>query len=253
MNHELVKASLNLHAVLKNLESLTEFDSEIKTLTSGWNISIQFIVRGGPRAYVSFADSRCTVGRGRIQNPSIILWFSSPSHLNRMFDGAATPVPLKGFTRLGFLSREFPKVTDRLTYYLKPSDELLNNREYLEMNTRLTLNTAAFAIPVIAALDPAGVKISSKIPDGTAVMRIKPSFHSVNITFSDGRASAQKGDADRPTACMEMKNISVANGFLNGRTDAFTAIASGDVSIRGVIPLLDGISLLLDRIQHYIS
>lgn len=253
MDSALVKANLNLHAVLKNLEDLTEFDSEMKELTASWNISIQFIVRGGPRAYVSFAGGRCVVDRGKIKSPSIILWFKSPGHLNRMFDGTSNPVPLKGFTKLGFLSKEFPKLTDRLTYYLKPSDELMNDRKYLEMNTRLTLNTAAFAVPEIAAGDPVGTKVASKIPDGTVALRILPSFHSANITFTSGAVVSRKGDIDKPSAVMEMKNITVANGFLNGKTDAFTAIASGDVTIRGIIPMLDGMSILLDRIQHYLS
>lgn len=253
MNYNLVKAGLNLHAVLKNLEDIAEFDSEMKELTSSWNISIKFIVKGGPSATVRFSGGRCTVEPGIEGKASIILWFLSPAHLNRMFDGAANPIPLKGFTKLRFLSKEFPKLTDRLSFYLKPDDKLMTDKNYLEMNTRLTLNTAAFAVPEIIKGDPVGKKISSKIPDGTVAMRILPSFHSVNITFSSGSAVAHKGDTDKPSAVMEMKNVSLANGFLNGRTDAFTAIASGDVSIKGIIPMLDNMSLLLDRINHYIS
>jgi len=253
MNPDLVKANLNLHAVLKNLEDIVEFDREIKELTSSWDVSIKFIVKGGPSAIVSFNNGKCSVDKGRSGKASIILWFLSPSHLNRMFDGAANPIPLKGFTKLGFLSKEFPKLTDRLAYYLKPTDELMKDKSYLEMNTRLTLNTAAFAVPEIAAGDPTGAKIASKIPDGTVTMRILPSFHAVSITFRGGSATAAKGDTEKPSAVMEMKSVTLANGFLNGKTDAFTAIASGDVIIKGLMPMLDNMSLLLDRIQHYIS
>jgi len=253
MDPDLVKANLNLYAVLKNLEDLCEFDNEMKELISSWNISIQFIVRKGPSVFLSFSSGKCDVARGRMKNPSIVLFFLSPSHLNRMFDGNANPIPLKGFTKLGFLSKKFPKLTDRLSYYLRPTDELMRNNEYFEMNTRLTLNTAAFALPEIAAFDSTGIKISSKIPDGTVVMRILPGFHSVSITFSGGAASAQKGDVGNPMAVMEMKNLEVAGDFLNGRSDPFTAIASGDVSIMGLIPMLDNMSILLDRVQHYLA
>ena len=114
MDPELVKANLNLYAVLKNLEDLCEFDREMKKLTAFWNVSIQFSVRKGPHAWVSFSDGKCAVSRGRIKKPSIILFFMSPGHLNRMFDGNANPIPLKGFTKLRFLTKEFPKLTDRL-------------------------------------------------------------------------------------------------------------------------------------------
>jgi len=253
MEFDLVKANLNLYAVLKNLEDLCEFDNEMKKLISSWNISIQFIVRKGPAVFLNFGSGKCEVARGRMKNPSIVLFFLSPSHLNRMFDGNANPIPLKGFTKLGFLSKEFPKLTDRLTFYLKPTDDLINDNEYFKMNTRLTLNTAAFALPEIAAGDPVGKKISSKFPDGTVVMKILPGFHSVNITFNAGAASAQKGEPENPMAVMEMKNLEVAGYFLNGRSDPFTAIASGDVTIRGLIPMLDNMSILLDRVQHYLA
>lgn len=253
MNPDLVKANLNLYAVLKNLEDLTEYDSSMKELIAGWNVSIQFTARKGPSAYVKFKDGTCAVGRGKIKRPSIRLWFTSPGHLNRMFDGVSNPVPLKGFTRLGFLAKEFPKLTDRLAWYLKPADDLMKDSSYLELNTRMTLNTAAFAVPEIAAADAHGVKISPGIPDGTVVMKILPSFHAVNITFSAGAAVAGKGDAVKPMAVMTMKDVKVASGFLNGKTDAFTAIASGDVSVKGLMPMLDAMSLLLDRVQHYLS
>jgi len=166
MDTDLVKANLNLHAVLKNLEDIVEFDREMKELTSSWNVSIRFIVKGGPSATVSFSSGKCTVEQGKSGKASIILWFFSPSHLNRMFDGTANPIPLKGFSRLGFLSKDFPKLTDRLEYYLKPTDELMKDKSYLEMNTRLTLNTAAYAVPEIAAGDPVGIKIASRYRTG---------------------------------------------------------------------------------------
>ncbi len=250
---DLIKANLNLYAVLKNLEDLCEFDRDMKKLISSWDISIQFTVRKGPRAWVRFRDGTCSVSRSKMNNPSIILFFTSPAHLNRMFDGKGNPIPLKGFTKLPFLSREFSKLTDRLSFYLKPTDDLIKDKGYFEMNTRLTLNTAAFALPEIAESDPTGLKIASKIPDGTVEMKILPRFHGVHIVFHNGRAIASKGSGENLMALMEMKNLSVAGDFLNGRSDPFTAIASGDVSIRGIVPMLDSMSMLLDRVQHYLS
>lgn len=253
MNFNLIKANLNLYAVIKNLEDLTVHDKEMKELISKWNLSIQFIVRNGPRAFVEFANGKCTVGQGRMKSPSIILFFFSPLHLNNMFDGTANPIPLKGLTKIGFLTKEFPKLTDRLAYYLKPDDDLLKNENYLTINTIMLMNTAAFAIPEIAGYDKTGKIIASHMPEGIIELKILPDFHSVNITFSHDRITSRKGKADKPSAVMAMKNVKIANAFLNGKTDAFTAIATGDVVIKGVIPMLDATSLLLDRIPEYIS
>lgn len=253
MDGNLVKAQLNLYAVIKNLEDLIAFDPQMREMAGEWKISVQFIVRGGPSAYIDFRDGACSVGRGRMKGASIILYFLSPAHLNRMFDGVANPIPLKGFSKIGFLTGDFTKLTERLAYYLKPTPELLKDPAYLDMNTRMTLNTAAFAIPEIAAGDPVGLAVSSHIPEGDLVMKILPAFHAVSVSFRGDGIEARKGEADKPMAVMAMKNVAIASAFLNGSIDAFTAIASGDVSIRGTIPILDGASLLLDRIPAYLS
>jgi len=253
MNYNLTKANLNLYAVIKNLEDLTEHDIEMKMLISNWNLTIQFIVRKGPKGYIEFKKGKCTVGQGRYRNPAIILYFISPLHFNRMIDGTANPIPLKGFSRINFLTKEFPKLTDRLSYYLKPDDELLKNHNYLKINTIMLMNTAAFSIPEIAKGDAAGIAATSHIPEGTVELKILPDFHSVYITFDKNIITANKGTAVRPSASMTMKNLKTASDFLNGKTDPFTAIASGDVLIKGIIPMLDAMSLMLDRIPEYIS
>lgn len=253
MDFNLIKANLNLYAVIKNLEDLTLHDKEMKELISKWNLSIQFIVRNGPKGYIEFADGKCSVGRGKCKRPSIVLYFFSPLHLNKMFDGTANPVPLKGFSKIRFLMKDFPKLTDRLAYYLKPENDLLKNIDYLKINTIMLMNTAAFAIPEIAKENGRGKIIASHIPEGIVEMKILPDFHSLNISFSSSGIVTQKGKAVRPSAVMAMKNFKIANDFLNGKTDPFTAIASGDVMIKGNIPMLDAMSLLLDRIPEYIS
>ena len=253
MANELLRANLNLYAVIQNLEDLVKYDEEMNTLAKSWRISIQFSVRRGPKAFVAFENGVCTVGRGKHPSPSVILYFASPAHLNKMFDGKANPIPLWGFTKLGFLSKDFAKLTDRLTYFLKPTDELLKDPKYLAINTRLTLNTAGFAVPEIAKLDEVGQHAAGALKQGTVAMRILPDGPGVYIDMRDGELTTKKGVPDKPTACMFMKDIPMANAFLNGKTDAFTAIASGDVSIRGLLPQLDAMSLILDRVPHYLS
>ncbi len=253
MVHELIKARLNLYAVLKNLEDLVKYDSEMAELSKNWNLSIQFSVIRGPRAYIEFQGGQCRVGRGKHYAPAIKLFFITPAHLNRMMDGKGNPIPLKGFTKIPFLTGDFTKLTDRLEYYLRPTEERLKEKAYLELNTRFTLNTAAFALREIGELDPVGKQVASHIPDGTVLMKILPDGPAVTILFQDGQIEPGMGEMNRPMACMFMKNVQVANDFLNAKIDAFTAIASGDVTIKGQIPMLDALSLILDRIPIYLA
>ena len=253
MLDELIKSNLNLYAILKNLEDLVAYDKETAELAKNWNVSIQFSVKNGPQAYIDFKNGVCNVGRGKFKSPSVILYFTSPAHLNKMFDGKANPIPLKGFTKLGFLQKEFPKATDRLSYFLKPTDELLKDEEYLKLNTRFTLTVAAFATRELAQYDPLSQLSASHMGEGTVMMRVLPNGPAVSITVKDKALYPVKGMAENPMAFITMKDYKVANDFLNGKVDAFTAITAGDIVMYGQIPLVDNLSLILDRIAHYVS
>ena len=253
MNHELIKASLNLYAVLQNLEDLVAYDATVGNLAKAWNVAIQFSVFKGPAAYIEFKNGTCRVGRGHHAAPDVRLFFTSAAHLNRMMDGKGNPIPLKGFTRLGFLTKEFPKATDRLEYYLKPTDELLADEQYLALNTRMTLNTAAFAVRELAQLDPIARLNAAHIQDGTVLMKVLPDGPAAHVQFSSGDIQVFKGDVKRPMAMLLFRNFEIANRFLNGKMDVFTAVAAGDVMIKGQTPMLDSLGLILDRVPAYLS
>jgi len=205
VNCELIKANLNLYAVLRNLEDLVACDSETASLVENWSVSIQFIVLNGPRAYCEFENGVCTVCRGKHKHPSIILFFVSPRHFNRMMNGKGNPIPLKGLTRLGFLKTDFRRVTEKLEYYLKPTDALLTDDAYLELNTRLTLNTAAFAVRELALLDPIGKVAASRVRNGSVNLKILPDGPCVYVEFQDGDIEAGKREAEEPMAVLSMK------------------------------------------------
>jgi hypothetical protein len=217
MGYEAVRAHLNLLAVLPNLEDVVRYDHEAAELVRGARITIQFVVAGGPKAFVRIADGACTVGSGMApgvlpgrtakgmrgvlpgrggrgvpgagaslgagassgmgaspgangkdgKEATVVLGFASCAHLNKMFDGRGNPIPLWGFTKLGFLSGQFTKLTERMAYLLKPTDELLKDPDYLALNTRLTLNTAAFAVPVLLEHDPDCVHLAHALTGGS--------------------------------------------------------------------------------------
>ncbi len=79
-----------------------------------------------------------------------------------------------------------------------------------------------------------------------------PNDPAVFLTVKNGEISAQKGVAEKPDAIMEMKDYQTANDFLNGKSNPFLAIASGDVIIRGQTNMLDSLSLILDKVQNYV-
>lgn len=253
MDYERVKAHLNLYAVLQNLEELFAFDAEVAAAARDWDISLQFSIRGGPAAHLEFKNGVCQFGRGAHRRPTVKLFFLSPRHFNRMMDGKANPIPLKGFSHLGFLARSFAAATDKLAVYLKPTPERLADPDYLALNTRMTLNTAAHAVAELAILDPVGRLNAVHLAEGQILMKILPDGPAAHLIVAAGKIQARKGEADNPMAGLLMRDLAAANAFLTGKIDPFTAIVGGSVAIRGQIPMLDAVSNILDRIPVYLS
>jgi hypothetical protein len=253
MGYDYTKACLNLYAVIKNLEDLCAYDPESMALIRDWNVSISFRVFGGPEAYVRFANGKCEVGRGTLKASTISLFFVTPGHLNKMFENKGMPIPLRGFKQLGFLSAEFPKLTRKLEYYLKPTPTLLGDRAYLDVNTRLTLTTATFAVAELAASDPIGRLVSAHLNPGQLVLKILPDGPATTLTCGHGAVRAEKGEAAHPIGCMYFKDVQTANDLFNNKLDTFTAVASGTIQLWGQLGTIDAINLLLDRVPAYLQ
>ena len=253
MSDDLIKAHLNLYAVLQNLEELIHLDVEMARLTQDWDITIQFVVRNGPAASLTFKSGRCRHQVGRHASPTVKLYFLSPGHLNAMFDGKGTPIPLRGFTRLGFMSKDFARLTDRLAHYLKPDDRRLADEAYVRINTILTLNTAFHAVKELALLEPVSKGIAAQIPRGGLQVEIMPDGPRVGITFEAGNITVRKGVMEKPMAKMVFKDLRTANALLTGKLNAFLAVAQGDILLQGQIPIIDNVSLILDRVPAYLS
>jgi hypothetical protein len=248
-----IKAYLNLHAVLQNLEDLIMFDNQMAAVVKGENLSVEFNVIYGPKAHVEFSNGACRVGKGCHISPSIKLLFYSTTHLNKMFDGASFPIPIKGFTKLNFLSTKFTKLTERLKYYLKPDAERLKDEAYLEMNTRLALNTAVHAVSVLGSYDPISKMTAAHMMNGGIVLQVLPDGPAVSLDVRDGQIHAFKNSSKNPMAVMSFKNMGVANALLNNKLDSYSAIAAGDITLKGRLDMLDSINVILDRIPHYLT
>ncbi|GAB6094711.1 hypothetical protein JCM14469_09630 [Desulfatiferula olefinivorans] len=253
MSDAFVKANLNLYAVLRNLEDLPGLDPSVAAAIRTWDISIQFTVMRGPKGYLVFKNGACSFGEGVHPSPDVRLFFTSPAHFNKMMDGKSSPIPLKGLTRLKFLMKDFPKVTDRLEHYLKPDAEKMKDPAYMKINTTFTLNTAVFAVKELAVHDPVGKLNAAHIMNGTVLFDVQPDGPQVFLTFHDGDIFATKGRPDKPLALMQFRDLQSANDLLNNVSDPFTAVAGGDVLLRGRIAMIDAINQILDRVPHYLS
>ena len=112
-------AYINLYGILGTLENLCELDAEASALAQVKKpVSIAFSVKGGPSATLTFKGGRCRMEQGVDPKATVLLPFGSCEKFNGMIDGTVTPIPVKGFHKIGFLLKNFMKNNTPLIHAL---------------------------------------------------------------------------------------------------------------------------------------
>lgn len=252
LNRQDILAALNIKAVLRTMEDLIHFDPESAQRIRDWNETIQFTVRGGPAAHLAFKDGVCTFGEGPHSAPTIKLFFMSPAHANRMFDGKANPIPLKGFTKLGFLKRGFTPLTERLAYFLKPSPETQKNDASMEVHAALTFHLVVYAVRQLAILDPICRHLAGHTRPGVLEMKVQPDGPCLQLSTGGPEIGIARGPAEQPAARMAFGSLLAAGAILDGRLNAFLGVLQKDLVLEGQLGLVDNMNLIMDRVADYL-
>ena len=245
-------AYVNLFAVLGTLENLCALVPEAKDVLKGKGpVSIGFEVKGGPSATLAFDGGNCRIAEG-CGSCSIKLPFSSCEKFNGLIDGTVTPIPSKGFTKISFLTKTFVPLTELMTKYLKPSKEDLADDKFREINTKLTLYTAAAAIAQIGNNDKSGKFSAGLMPDGDIAIDIRDVM-GVTVRVKDHRLTTIKESCDNPRASMIFSDLDVAGKLLNGEVSSIACICNGSVEMHGMLNMIDNMNRILDRVGQYLS
>ena len=242
-------AYINMYAVLGTLENLCELDPKASALVADIKpISIGFEVKDGPSATLTFKNGRCRMEQG-CTDCDIKLPFSSCEKFNGLIDGTVTPIPSKGFIHIKFLLNTFTKLTDILTAYMRPSEE---DQEFFNMSTTLMFYTITVAISQIGNYDKIGKFSAEHIVDGDIMMSIKGGPKST-IRAKNGHLVTIKKAPEDPRSVMEFGSMKLANDLFNGKVSAMAQIGEGNITMSGMINMLDNMNRILDRVGLYLA
>ena len=246
--NQAVLAHCNLFGVFGAIPELLRVDENARKLVENHRISIGFSIKNGPHATLHFdrGTARLTEGCGGC---SIKLYFPSCQKFNNMIDGKGMPIPVSGFHRLGFLLKEFMKLTDILTAYLRPAEGALEDPEFLKASTKLMLRVIAGAVAQIANVDEVGrfsditLKIGDPQADGTAVS-VRAEDHTLTVLPTVPENSFSE---------MIFADYETARALFDGKINAVAAVGSGKVRIFGMISQIDNVNRILDRVSLYLA
>ena len=247
-----VLARCNLFAVLGAIPQLIELDPEAAALVAGKRIKIGFSVKNCAEATLVIRDGKAEMVKGT-KGCSIKLYFASPEKFNALIDGTGTPIPVSGFHHIGFLLKEFTKLTDILSAYLRPTPERLADPVFFERSTTLMLYVIGRAIVQIGNHDKVGMFSASNITDGKILLGIGDdltvAIHAKNSHLMFNPAPNRESVTSR----MVFDSLQTARDLFDGRINAIAAVGMGQVRINGMISQVDNVNRILDRVAIYLA
>ena len=220
-------------------------------MIEGKAVSIGFAVKDGPEATLFFGGGKCRMVTGA-DRCEVKLPFSSCEKFNGLIDGTVTPIPSKGFTKIGFLLKSFTKLTDRLSAYLRPEPEALKDPEFFRISTMLMFHVIVEAIAQIANEDKVGRFSASNIMDGTAKVSIKDG-PAAALCCRNHRMVTIHRAPEQFLSYMEFQDLQLARALFDGKVNAIAAVGLGQVRVGGMISQIDNINRILDRVAIYLA
>ena len=245
-------AYINMFAILGALEELCRMDEQAqKLLPKDKAIALLLEVKNGPVATFTFGGGKCVMKEGK-GDCDIRIPFSSCQKFNDMINGVSTPIPSKGFTKIGFLTKHFIKLTDILSSYLRADKAALSEESFFLKSTELMLYVIGASIAQIGNHDSVGSFSASNIVDGTVTLSIKDG-PGVTIVAKDHHLSAVKERLPQPKAVMEFESIHLARQLFDGEVNAMNCIGKKQIRVSGMISMLDNVNRILDRVSVYLA
>jgi hypothetical protein len=239
--------------VLPRLEDLVRLDDEARSIAAQMKLKVRFRVRHGPSRVVEIAEGEVRTSSDPGTKADLGLFFASCDQLNNLFmEKRSIPVPYKGLTRLPRM-RQFGKLTEILTRYLKPNEVDLKDPAFKKKYVELTLQTGLAGAAQIAKYDSKVEHAVELLPHGSIQFSVLPDgpFAFVEVG-PDKSIRSGAGRIDNPTANLDINGVDTASELLADRLDQFAALGSGDLKARGLLPLVDEFNALLDRVGKFL-
>jgi hypothetical protein len=280
MKDPVTLACVNMYGILGALEDLCRLSPEAGALAGKARpVTVGFKVKNGPVMSLRFAGGSCTAQAGE-GAWDIKLPFSSCEKFNGLIHGTVTPIPSKGFTKIGFLTKNFTRLTEILESYLRPEAAALEDPAFFETSTTVMFFLIARTVVQIGNHDRIGRFTASNLNDGTVVLAVagpppggpvsdggtappgvvpaacaggKGWALAAAITIKDHVLSFSRTVPASYQALMEFSGLSLARQLFDGQVNAIACIGQGLITMRGNIGMLDNVNRILDRAALYLA
>jgi hypothetical protein len=250
-----VLARLRLEMAAHLAAAATQADPSLgETLERPFRLRIS--CPGCPPAYVAcrrgdspprLALTASSGGERPAGHVSLTLRFLSASACAKALSGGrAVPIPVPGGPGAGTALNWFRAAAPRAAALIADTSFPVASRARL---------MAVAAVRGLAAVGTADAWLADRlahVPDGSVAVVADGSF-SLGLEKRGGRITASDTAPERPDARLEFARPEAALAVLSGKRQAVVALGAGEVSIRGLLPLVQGLFGVLDRLAHFLA
>ncbi len=252
---EMLLSRLHLHAVLPALESVARLVPQGRELVAHANFALGLRVANGPAATVSVSGGTLRVEPRMAERGGSVLHFLRPRHLNAIFRQRFIfpPLPVRGWWRMTRLA-PFLGLTKVLDATLQPDEAALGDVEFRRRHLLLSFEVALRAVPIVAREDAGARRALAHTPPGLLVIRIPGIPFVASVLWENGALTSSLGEPEREAdATVTVRDEETARLLLASAIDPQVALGLGRVRVDGLIPLADGLDVLLHRVDSYLG
>ena len=179
--------------------------------------------------------------------PSLVLRFTSPRAAARTLGGgggAPLPLPLGpgAVSALAFFRTAAARVPAMLR---DPATEVA-------LKARLLAEAAMRGLAEVAVSDASLAERLAHVPDGSVAVEAAGVF-SIGIAKSGRRIEILDPAPATPNARLAFRDAAVAIAVFTGSRAAVVALGAGEVIVGGLLPLVQGLFAVLDRLGEYMA
>jgi hypothetical protein len=252
---EMLLSRLHLHAVLPALETIARLVPQGRDLVAQANFALGLRVADGPAAMISASGGSLRVESAVSARGGTVLHFLRPRHLNAIFQQrpAFPPLPVRGWWQIARL-RPFLKLSKILESTLQPAESALADDAFRRQHLLVSFQVALRAVEIVAREDPFALRALASTPPGLLVIRIPEIPFVASVRWENGVLNSDLGEPTRdPDAIVTIRDEETARLLLSNRLDPQVALGVGRVRVDGLIPLADGLDVLLHRVDSYLG
>lgn len=254
--HPALLARLHMYAVLPAFSDLMKHSPQARALLDGQNMVIA-IQASAIMAALEFSAKHCHFHYTPPAKPTVTLRFLGYRQLNRQFSGSgfSLPIPTRGGHRIRAM-KTFAALSKVLLYALLPDKSHGTTRSPADRDlyVRLTLGVGLAAACELIRHEEYSSSLFASCGDFIIGLHVEDFDLRAWLGVINGVPQWGRGDPNgTPTASVSFKNPSVALKALSGRFDNLAAVTTGAITIKGMIPLIDKMNAVFERVPVYLE